>query len=300
MKTRIKNQFKKTLRFLARQHVIWLSLLLVGAIYAGSFYLNLQNAAQVPVPTAKPEISSHDYQEKLQERVLQNIPPDEVHKHARPRLSIIIDDMGVDKIQSARAMALSHPLTLSFLPYASYVQRQVNSAKERGHEIFLHLPLQPEGDAYAGPHVLRPTMNDEDIRAALEQNLSAFTGYAGINNHMGSAFSADERAMRALLMLMKEKNYPYVDSRTTPLTKFDKLCIELHMPCLRRHVFLDHDNSKEAIRKKLDELVLIAHQKGYAIGIGHPYQNTLDLLEEMLPSIATHIDLVPVNGSSRQ
>lgn len=280
--------------------MIWLSLLLVGAIYAGSFYLNLQRHDTLPLPTAKPEMLLPEYQEKMEERVLQNIPPVDVQKHARPRISIIIDDMGVDKMQSARAMALNHHLTLSFLPYAHDVQAQVNSAKEKGHEIFLHLPLQPEGDVYAGPHVLRPTMNDEEIRTALEQNMAAFTGYVGINNHMGSAFSADERAMRTLLMLMKEKNYQYVDSRTTPLTKFDKLCVELQMPCLRRHVFLDHDNSKEAIRKKLDELVLIAHQKGYAIGIGHPYQNTLDLLKEMLPSIATHTDLVPVKESNRQ
>lgn len=285
----LKYKVLNVLRALARQHVLGLllglSLTLVAAIYAGSIFLQNQKTEKI-------------IQETISEVPAQIAPvpasPKQLDMKKRPRISIIIDDAGVDKHSTKRAIALPYPITLSFLPYADDVQAQVSAAKEKGHEVFLHFPMQASGHAYAGPDRLEVGMDEGMIRSTVEKILGSFDGYAGINNHMGSAFSADENGMRIFLSMMREKGLFYVDSRTTAQSAFDRLCGELNISCLRRDVFLDHVNTREAIHAKLDELVMLAEQKGYALAIGHPHQNTLDLLEEILPNLATRVDLVPV------
>lgn len=287
MKTRRKRRAHALAQWLKHHHGLVLSLLLLLVIGLASHVL--KERGMVVAPPAKPAV-----QDEIQ-TLPSTVPEKEgVVREKRPRISIIIDDMGLDKRNSRRAIALAYPLTLSFLPYAENVQAEVNAARARGHQIFLHLPMLALGHEYAGPHALRPDMSDEELRIALEENLKAFEGYEGINNHMGSRFTADEKAMRRFLKIIKEKGHPFLDSRTSALTTFDALCVEMNMPCLRRHVFLDHIDTRESILAKIDELVRLANKKGYAIAIAHPYQNTLAILEEMLPTLATRFDLVPV------
>jgi len=52
------------------------------------------------------------------------------------------------------------------------------------------------------------------------------------------------------------------------------------MPYIARDVFLDHDGSKAAVRKQLKYAVELAKKRSYAIAIGHPHKNTIEVLQE--------------------
>lgn len=50
------------------------------------------------------------------------------------------------------------------------------------------------------------------------------------------------------------------------------------------------------IRKELDRLVRIAASRGMAVGIGHPYGETLAVIRETLPRLKKKVRLVPASA----
>ena len=57
------------------------------------------------------------------------------------------------------------------------------------------------------------------------------------------------------------------------------------MPSIVRHVFLDDDESLNAVRRKLAEAEAIARRQGFVVVIGHPHDATLQALAEWLPAV---------------
>ena len=52
--------------------------------------------------------------------------------------------------------------------------------------------------------------------------------------------------------------------------------------------------------RTVDELLQVARDKGFATGIGHPYEATLEYLEKAIPTLTQlNIELVPVSEMIR-
>ena len=60
---------------------------------------------------------------------------------------------------------------------------------------------------------------------------------------------------------------------------------ELGLPSIVRHVFLDDDESLDAVRRKLAEAEAMARRQGFVVVIGHPHEATLQALGEWLPGV---------------
>ena len=78
----------------------------------------------------------------------------QIHLREVPRLlraAIVIDDMGHDLEAAHKLLALDYPLTFSVLPYCDYTQITAEEAHRGGHEVMLHLPMEPEPGAHASP-----------------------------------------------------------------------------------------------------------------------------------------------------
>ena len=219
----------------------------------------------------------------------------------RPMVALVIDDAGVDRKRTERAMRLPPLVTMSFLPYAPEVARQVQEAQERGHEIIVHVPMEPEnGNVDPGPNALRVGDSNAEILRRLDWSLSRFSGYVGINNHMGSKFTQDAQAMRSVLEALKARGLLFLDSRTTPASVGAKLARELGLPTLERDVFLDNVDSREAVAARLAEVARTARRDGYVIAIGHPRDATLDVLERWTRDAESEgLALVPLSAVMR-
>jgi polysaccharide deacetylase 2 family uncharacterized protein YibQ len=210
------------------------------------------------------------------------VPPPPVVK-GRARIAIVIDDMGLDMKGSRRAVALPSAVTLSYMPYAKNLREQTRAAREAGHELLLHMPMEPLGSADPGPGALMVGLPPDELRRRLDAALASFAGFDGMNNHMGSKFTADRAGMELVMDELQPRHLFYLDSRTSIQTVGESTARQRGVPTIARDVFLDDDMSPKAVRAQLEQAERVARRKGRAVAIGHPHPATLQALEEWLP-----------------
>src|SRR5579864_6523563 len=218
-----------------------------------------------------------------------------------PRIVLVIDDMGVDRKRSDRAVALPGPLTLSYLPYAKDLRRQTQAAHRAGHELMVHVPMEPFGHVSdAWPDQLEVSLSHEEVLRRLRWDLSRFDGYVGVNNHMGSKFTSDEEALRPVIEELRARGLLFLDSRTAPHSFGVPLARELGVPEAGRDIFLDDEITVPAIEAQLAEFERVAKRNGIAIAIGHPHDPTLDVLDHWLRTLPQRgLQLVPLSAVVR-
>ena len=206
--------------------------------------------------------------------------------NSRPLIAIVIDDVGLDRPHSRRAWELPGPLTMSFLPYAKDLREQAKAARAHGQELMLHLPMEPMGRADPGPGALLVSLSESELKQRVTTALDSFEGYVGVNNHMGSRFTANKPDMETVLKLFKARGLMFLDSRTSAQTVGEQTAQELGVPNMPRNVFLDDDEAIDAVRRRLAETEAIARRQGFVVAIGHPHEATLQALAEWLPGLA--------------
>ena len=133
---------------------------------------------------------------------------------------------------------------------------------------------------------LKVALTDSELRQRVTTALDSFDGYVGVNNHMGSRFTAYRPGMETVLKQFRARGLLFLDSRTTPQTVGDQIAQELGVPSVARNVFLDDDESLDAVRHRLAETEAVARRQGFAVAIGHPHEATLQALTEWLPGVA--------------
>lgn len=217
------------------------------------------------------------------------------------KVAVIIDDMGMDRRRTQVALTLPAPVTFAWLPYAPQIQGWVDEGRAAGHEMLVHMPMEPDSlTTDPGPTALKSTMSPAELAAMLDKNFSAFDGYVGFNNHMGSKLTRDPTAMAQVMQQAQRRGLLFVDSRTASDSVAADMAAVLGVPHAARDVFLDHYEDSASVMAALISLEETARRKGYAIAIGHPKDNTLSALREWLPTLAEKgLLLVPVSALVR-
>lgn len=212
----------------------------------------------------------------------------------RPRIALVIDDMGFDRDNSARAVRLPPQVTLAYLPFAPAVSAQVRHARLKGHPVILHLPMEaPDHKGKPGYNVLAVGTDEAGLRKQLARVLGRFGGYTGVNNHMGSRFTRDRAKMNIVISELKKRGLYFLDSRTSGRSVGFNAAADAGIPYAVRDVFLDHEPDTAKIRARLAETERIARTTGQAIAIGHPRDSTMDLLPSWIAGLKSRgFDLV--------
>ncbi|MBK1836139.1 divergent polysaccharide deacetylase family protein [Azospirillum sp. YIM B02556] len=249
-----------------------------------------------PVPPAQPPVQAPSGNAALWRK---NALPTEVPA-GKPIIAIVIDDMGLDRKRSARMAGLHGPLTLSWLPYARDLSAQSKAARANGHELMLHMPMEPSVKADPGPNALLVSLDKGEVVKRFRAALDSFDGYVGVNNHMGSRFTADRAALAPVLAELHRRGLLWLDSRTTPNSAGIGLAQELKMPWVGRDIFLDNQETVAAVKAQLVKTEQVAKRQGYAVAIGHPHDATIEALASWLPDVRKRgFVLVPVSAVVR-
>ena len=218
-------------------------------------------------------------------------------KDLRPKVAIIIDDLGYDSDLAFSFLKLNLELSLSILPSAPFTDIIVREANKKGREIILHQPMEPKDYLSVDPGrgALFLSMDERDILQVLNKNLREIRGAKGVNNHMGSSFTENREKMQVILQELKNRGLFYVDSRTTMRTVGFEEAKKIGLPTVARTLFLDNNPDPKAISVQIEHLLEIAGNFGSAIGIGHPYNETLETLEKYQIRLKEEFDVVPVS-----
>lgn len=213
-----------------------------------------------------------------------------------PKIAIVIDDVGLNRTRADQVIGLNAPLTLAFLPYAEGLSALTDKARAAGHELLVHVPMQPsDASTDPGPNALLTGLSDQQIRERLDKNLGRFDDFVGFNNHMGSSFTADTHGMAVVMAEARRQGLLFLDSRTTTATKGWAMARHYGVPVLERDVFLDNVVEETAIYAQLAKAEDYARTHGSAIVIGHPYPETIAVLHDWLKDTGD-VTVVPLSA----
>ena len=207
------------------------------------------------------------------------------------KVALIVDDMGNSREALEELLDLGEPVTVAILPYSPYALETARKAHEKGLEVLLHLPLESlngDGSETGTEGLIRSGMGEEEVRSLLAEELDRIPYVRGVNNHMGSKVTADPAMMRVILEPIKERGLFFLDSRTSGKSVAYDMAVSMGIPAASRQVFLDADGNTGLIKERLLELFRIARRDGRAVGICHPFQETLRTLKENFGLLASY------------
>jgi len=202
------------------------------------------------------------------------------------KIAIVVDDAGYNLTKLQRLLKFPGKMTVAVLPKVIYSTRCAELTHAAGKEVILHLPMQPEGSEDPGPGVITIDQDQDQILSTLEEDLATVPYAAGINNHMGSLATQDRAVMNTIFAYCEEHNLFFLDSKTTASSVSGELAPDYNLPVLARDVFLDNERGKNQIKDALAKGMELARKRGYAVLIGHVYDELIDVLLEMYPLFA--------------
>ena len=205
-----------------------------------------------------------------------------------PHIAIIIDDLGYGLAAGERALALPGPVAYAVLPATPRGKALAEIAHANGREVLLHLPLQSATQQETDePGGILLDMTRAQFAHTFAEDFESVPHAVGINNHRGSLLTRHPGHMAWLMEEIQHRgDLFFVDSYTTHESIALRLAHEAGVPAVRRDVFLDPDRAPGTLEREFSRLKMLARQRGFAVGIGHPYPETLTMLESELPKLA--------------
>ncbi len=201
-------------------------------------------------------------------------------------LYFVIDDVGNNIFQLKPFLELPFNLTFAVLPGLRYTAEAVRLIKAAGKDYIIHQPIESVGGQNPGPGALLLGMSKEQVETIITDNIADYYGVSGMNNHMGSAGTADPLLMGYLFEVLKEKHIYFLDSRTTSKSVAREFAKTAGVPFAERSIFLDNSKDRVEIIESVEEGLTVSKNKGYAVMIGHIWTEELaGILLDLYPSL---------------
>ncbi|OCT14904.1 hypothetical protein A8709_12275 [Paenibacillus pectinilyticus] len=219
---------------------------------------------------------------------------------ATKKIAIVIDDFGNNMNGTAEMMKLPIPFTVAVMPFLPSTKQDAQLAHDRGLEVILHLPMEPVRGkkSWLGPGAITTDLSSEEIHKRIVAAIDDVPYAIGINNHMGSKATADERVMKILIEICKERNLVLLDSRTTPKSLIGKIADSRGVPHADNQLFFDDLYTYSHISKQMVKLKRLIHEKDEVIAIGHvgpPGKKTAQVINEAIPAIQKEATFVTIS-----
>lgn len=206
---------------------------------------------------------------------------------AGKEIVFVIDDVGWNVVQLKPFLAFPGPITFAIMPNLAYTREAIALIKAAGKEYILHQPMEAINGLDAGPGALLKGMSASTVQAIIESNLDSMPGAVGMNNHMGSAASADPSLMSSVISVAKRRGIYYLDSRTIGDSVARQSGRRIGVHTWERDVFVDNVPDRSSIVRFINEGLKISEKRGYAVMIGHVWsaelaQTLVDLYPQLI------------------
>ena len=204
------------------------------------------------------------------------------------QLIFVFDDGGQNLAHLESFLKLPIPITIAVLPRLVHSVESAQKIRNSGNELILHQPMQAlNSKVNPGPGAITPQMSEDEIIATLFYNINEIGPIAGMNNHEGSAITADAEKMAVILKMANEEGIYFLDSRTNSETKVPYVANLMGYSYYERNIFLDNEKTNENALQELKKGLAIANKNGSVIMIGHIWSASFlpDFLLEVIPEL---------------
>lgn len=183
-----------------------------------------------------------------------------------PRVAILVAGIGMSVADSTAAIETLPPaVSLAMSPYAADPARLIPAVQDKGHEILLSLPMEPENfplnDANTDRALMTSLPEEENLKR-LRITLGRFSGYTGVTNVLGAMrgerFLNEPDMFNAVLREVTSRGLFFVDTGNHPPQARDQAA---------DIVLDDAPLDAAALDERLDRLVRLAQEKGSAVGV---------------------------------
>ena len=221
------------------------------------------------------------------------------YRETRPRVGIVVLGLGKDPQVTQRAIdGLPPRITLAFASDAPWLDRWVERARARGHEVLVMLPVQTTDrplDSTLAP--LRADIAPAENLRRLQMVLArAGTGYIGVIVPTTTPLNSAEPALRPLIKEISDRGLLVLETFRTGRLVY-QLSKELGVPYSADAGWIDRQNDAGEIVANLQALEDFTMKNRFALAVGMAQRETVERLIAWSKDIeARGLVLAPVTG----
>jgi polysaccharide deacetylase 2 family uncharacterized protein YibQ len=198
-------------------------------------------------------------------------------------VTIIVEGLGLSEDMTQRAMSdLPAKIGFAFSPYSPGLQDWLAKAQRQDRARIIMVPMEPltypKDDP--GPLALLTRQSRADNARHLSFILNNAPGTTAVINQMGSAFLGDKKNMFFFLGTLQARHDIFIENPGGGLPQAAMLAAQANVPYLAADLTIDSSVNRLDMHQKLLDLEKIARQRGYALGIAHPYPLTIEILKD--------------------
>lgn len=222
-------------------------------------------------------------------------PKQEKQYKGKPRISIIVTNLGLNRRSTELALTLPKECALGFLPYTKSLKPLLNKAQGNGHEIYLYLPLQTSASHdNPGRYALMNNLAQEENALRLNVILNSQARYNGVYSSYKEVFTDNANSAEMLFDYLGDKNLIFILGKGHKLS--NAKYVKSHNNILPTNIILDEEIDAESISANLNKLIRIAEEEGIALGYAQGFTLTIEIIRKWAPSLKHKgVELVPVS-----
>ncbi|MBI1274879.1 hypothetical protein GC177_02775 [bacterium] len=221
----------------------------------------------------------------------------------KPELAVVLVGLGLSQSSTDLAMsALPSQIGLSFSPYAPDLRGWVEQAKDKGFEVFIDLPMEPDDYPITdpGPRALLTAQDEATAKARIEW-LGARSNMAiGFTTPVSEKFMDHRESVSRLYKNLQGGHALLVRSEPGMTEAMRVAGNAYHYNALQADIVLDETITREAIENQLNAAIQQAKSAGRAVVVARPYPLTVKELEGLGKRLEKEgVLLAPVSAANQ-
>lgn len=198
-------------------------------------------------------------------------------------LSFIVGDYGLSKANSERALKnLPKEVTFVLSPYAKEPQEWIDKARAKGHEVWIHIPIQNKsfGQNDPGPAALL-------LRSSLKRNaeivrelMASSHGYTGIASYTDEVFVNSPTLMKTTMGQIYKRGLAFLELNARPEDTIKDAALSGGAPYTEIDMVMEQLENEKFKISNLNILAGLAGDKGFAIALLYPSPNIIKQFKE--------------------
>ncbi len=201
----------------------------------------------------------------------------------KPIITLVLNDYGLSKKQSETALDILPP-EVSFIlnPNADRPNEWIKKAQNKGHEVWLNLPIQNEIMMDQGPNTIFHHISLPEKIAALFRIMTTTQGYTGLAAFTDTQTLTEEEHYKKLLDEVYKRGLGFLETNPNAPALLHGKAITMGAPYIKTDTaILNMAGNKHSF----EALEAMANKNGHVTAIIPPYPQTIKKLAVWLEKV---------------